>query len=394
MINYETTYKTFGVILMMVPFYGCIEEFQTEFVEFESALVVDATITNQMETQKVLISRTFRFNENSEPGEKAAQVWVIAADGTRYAFNEGAAGEYNSEIQFAAEPEMDYHVSITTKDGRAYRSSPDRFTTSTKIDSLYAERIITDLGEEGMAIMIDASDGTEDASFYRYEYEESYKIVAPEFSSRDLDFVPGEGFVISPRPLDEKVCFTTDLSNRLILANTRDLDEDRLSRFTVRFINRDNYIITHRYSILVRQLTQSEQAHNFYETLSNFSSSESVFSETQPGFLEGNVFSEDDSAEKVLGYFDVAAVDEKRIFFNYEDFFPGEDLPPYVDPCVYGAPPIDKLPNMLALNVIKFINENTPGSGATGSGPYVTVPTVCGDCTVLGKPEAPEFWIE
>ena len=59
----------------------------------------------------------------------------------------------------------------------------------------------------------------------------------------------------------------------------------------VRFINRNNYIISHRYSILVRQFVQSNEAFTFYETLNDLSRNESLFSETQPGFLAGNVSS-------------------------------------------------------------------------------------------------------
>ena len=37
--------------------------------------------------------------------------------------------------------------------------------------------------------------------------------------------------------------------------------------------------------------------------------------------------------DKVIGYFDVASVTSKRIFFNYIDLFPNESLPPYYTEC-------------------------------------------------------------
>jgi hypothetical protein len=106
--------------------------------------------------------------------------------------------------------------------------------------------------------------------------------------------------------------------------------------------------------------------------------------------LVGNIFSGDKPGEKVIGYFEVSSISEKRIFFDYDEYFPGERLPKYVSPCQQNAP-IDIVP-MIENNLIKFYFENVePG---LGEGPYIVYERVCGDCTVLGTPEPPDFWIE
>ncbi|SHG27002.1 protein of unknown function [Flagellimonas flava] len=392
MIKRPITYSLIPYMVLPLLFYGCIEEFSAKFVDFESALVINATITDQLKQQEIQLSRTYKFSDEGPEGEQNAQVWVTSADGTRFDFQEGEAGTYRSEMAFAAVPNTDYTLSVTTQNGRSYTSNTARLSGSTQLDTLYAERITSDLGEDGMAIVISNSGDPESSGYYRYEYEETYKIIAPRFVGRDLAINPDGGWLFPERPLDEKVCYTTDLSSQIVLADTEDLDENRLERLMVRFISRDNYIISHRYSVLVRQYVQSFEAYNFYETLNNFSAQESLFSETQPGFLEGNVFSRDNKEEKVLGFFDVSTVHEKRIFFNYEDFFPGEPLPPYADPCGTSTPPEDKLFNQVDLNLIKYIDTNPePGPFA---GPYIITPRICGDCTVLGIPEVPEFWTE
>ena len=137
----------------------------------------------------------------------------------------------------------------------------------------------------------------------------------------------------------------------------------------------------------------SQTAYRFYETLKNFATSESLFSETQPGYLIGNIISQKDRNEKVLGYFDVASVDEKRIFFNYVDFFPGESLPPYVSPCEIIAPLRGFLIDQVRYNLVKYVKDYD-GENLYRPGPYIVVDRVCGDCTVLGPSEAPEFWID
>ena len=373
---------------------GCIEPFDTEFVDFEDVFVVDATITNEMKQQEISLTRTFRFQDDGPSGETGASITVLDGNGGRYAFEEVGFGNYQSEVAFAAIPDTDYQLLITSDSGKRYKSSLMRLPSSNTIDSLYAKRITNDFGEDGMGIFVNTSNPSETNNFYSYEYEETYKVIAPRWIPEELEVVEDTeppSVIIVPRSLEERVCYPTNISNNFILADTEDLDMGRISNFMVRFINSNDYILSYRYTILVRQFVHNPEAFNFLETLNEFSSNESLFSETQPGFLEGNISAEDNPDEKVLGYFAVSAVDERRIFFNYEDFYPGEALPPYANPCNETAP-INGLLDLIRWDLIKYIKDNE-GELQPG-GPYITVPQVCGDCTILGPSEVPEFWIE
>ena len=379
--------------------FGCVEPFLPETVTFESALVIEATITNETKRQRVNLSRAFAFESEGPIPERNATVQVIDDAGNSETFIESLPGEYLSTNPFNARPNIGYRLMVTTTDGGIYSSDITQLSASTQIDNLYAERITNDDGVEGMAIFVDSFDPTRSSNNYRYDYEETYKIIAPSWRAIDLAENPEGGCdpIKVPRDPDEQTCFSTDLSNSIILTNTNGFSEDRVNRFLVRFISRENYIISHRYSILVRQYVQSNAAYTFFETLSSFSGSESLFSESQPGFLSGNVFSEGNSDEKVLGYFDVASVTEQRIFFDYADFFPGEGLPPYSNPCIPSAPPLATMAGCVLIPLIvndqiKFENDNDPA--ASGEGPYRVVPSECGDCTVLGGTMVPEFWVE
>ncbi|MEX0313076.1 MAG: DUF4249 family protein, partial [Allomuricauda sp.] len=241
----------------------------------------------------------------------------------------------------------------------------------------------------------------------RYEYVETYKIIAPDWNSTALENRPQPVCPLTVkvgREREERVCYGTKVSNEIILASTENFDQNRLEHFMVRFVNRNSYVLSHRYSILVRQHVQSNAAFSFYSRLKEFSSSESIFSETQPGFLEGNVHSDTNSEDKVLGYFNVASVSEKRIFFDYADFFPEEDLPPYADPCQRSAPKVAKghgpeprciLSALVDMDLIRYVNDNPSYTGPqSDGGPFLVVPRVCGDCTVLGETKVPDFWIE
>lgn len=392
------------ILIVIFTFYfaqSCIEPFDAEIIDFESILVVESLITNEMKQHEVSLSRTFRFEESAFIGEKGATVRIFDDTGNTYSFFESNDGIYISDIPFALVANKSYSLSITTVDGKNYSSEKEKLPAITEINELTAERIVNDSGEDGIAIVVDSFDPTRSSNFYRYSFEETYKIIAPNWNAQNLVGDPngGCGVITELKETENRVCYASNESNSIILASTTDLDEDRIDNFQVYFLNRNNYIISHRYSTIVKQYVQSNEAFLFYERLKEFSDSESVFSETQPGFLEGNIKSEDSDTEKVIGYFEVASVSSKRLFFNYEDFYPDDELPPYVIPCNVSAPPIFSLGGSCILrpiiengNALLYQENGAPSDALPG--PYLTVAPICGDCTLLGSTDIPEFWIE
>jgi hypothetical protein len=379
----------------------CVEPSEAESLTFESVIVIEATITNEMKQHQVQLSFSYAFEEERPEPVRGATVLVEDDQGAEYLFEEAAPGTYVSRDAFAAVQGRSYQLKIETN-GRSYASESAQLTPLAQMDSLYAERYTNNNGLEGVAIRVDASSPSGNARNYRYTFEESYKIIAPFWAPKILIIPENPDFecrVLTRERFNQgRVCYAIDQSRDIILTNTNDLGQDLVDGFIVRFISRENYIISYRYSILVRQYVQSDAAYTFFETLDSFTGSESIFSETQPGFLEGNVFAEGEAEEKVLGYFDVASVNDQRIFFNYEDFFPGEPLPPYVEPCQIGSPPIAGfggciLKPIVEADLIRYYGDNTEPP-PRGQGPYLTVSKVCGDCTALGREEVPDFWTE
>jgi len=394
---------------------GCVDEIPLETESFESVLVVEATITNEDIQQEILLSRSNILD--SIPVQESGATVVVTDDVfNTYSFAETSSGKYLSQSPFSAQPNRSYKLSITTSDGRQYSSSDMQLTQATTIDDIYVERGFNENGIEGVSIFIDSYDPTGNSKFYRHEYEETYKIISPLYSAEemipnDIDFplLPEEqpvinsgqeliDFLVTTQLREEQVqiCYNTIKSNEILLANTNELVEDRLDKHRVRFIGRDNPEIIHRYSILVKQYVQSIEAYRFYETLKTQSISESVFSDTQPGFLIGNMFSESNPNEKVLGFFEAVSVDSKRVFFNYSDLFPGEELPPFYITCDF------YIPDLLTVDILSGIWTASPLIQALNDGYQyyndftLSIHTVvyqeCGNCTFLGNNVVPDFW--
>ncbi|WP_425234332.1 DUF4249 domain-containing protein [Ulvibacterium sp.] len=378
---------------------GCTEPFSPEIPPSDSLLVVDAAITNELKNHEVFLSRTTQGDEEPQV-ESNATVRIMDDNQQQYPFTETEPGTYVSDVMFGAEPNRSYRLLITTASGREYASSPTQLPPQTsEITDVYAERTMTDSGLDGMGLFVNSFDPTGNSIYYKYEYEETYKIIAPNWSPWQLVAGSEESQVVGAVRRDPdnegRTCYTTEKSNNIIITNTSRTGEDRVSNFNVRFINRDDYIISHRYSLLVKQFVLSREAFEFYEKLQDFSGVESLFSDSQPGFIVGNIFPEDNGNDQVVGIFEVSSVSEKRVFFNYSDFFPEEDLPPFVNECnratfESGFNPI--LYDLVKSNRVSYLDEIRNELGALEG--YIVVPRVCGDCTVLGSNVIPDFWEE
>jgi len=380
---------------------GCTEQYAIQTNTFEDALVVEATITNELKHQKIRISRTFKFEDEAPIFESGANVYMTDDTGQNYEFVQDSEN-YVSVNAFQAEPGKTYRLNITTADGKSYHSDGQKLTTVNEIQDLTAS-VATKDGQRGVQINASSFDPSNTSKFYRYEYEETYKIVTPAWSDLNLVLIPppipgphsSYGVELVPRPnLDSKICYGTKASDDIILTDTNDKGEDRVD-YTVRFISNQNYIISHRYSILVRQYVQNLAAYTYYKTLKQLAGSGgNIFSQNQPGFFYGNIKSATNPDEKVIGFFDVSSVSSKRIFFNYSDLFPGEPLPPYVVEC-----------NIQNFNFC-FAPTNECSGGAlvsgllmnsflyfSGSHPlYSMVAPECGDCTRFASNVIPPFW--
>ncbi|MFK7812751.1 MAG: DUF4249 domain-containing protein [Maribacter sp.] len=379
------------MIVFVMICQACIEPYEGVVEGFDDVLVVNTVITNENKQQEVLLKRSYRFEDDGPLPEENATVMVSDDDGNNFMFQEVEPGKYRSVESFAAELNKNYTLSITTQNGRSYASDTMQLPTgSTNIDELYAERITNDNGVDGMGIFVDSFDPTNSSKYYRFDFIETYKVIAPLWNPKDIVYLGesifGPQFGTILREREEQTCYGTARPTSINLVNTLNLSEDRVTRQNVRFIPSDNYILSHRYSILVKQYVQSPVAFAYYEALNDLiQSSSNVFSEDQPGFLAGNVFSTDNTNEKVAGFFEVATVDEKRIFFNYEEYYPGEELPPYAQDCVIAVRgDSEELKEVILDGSAVFYD----------SPPTRTTRRACGDCTVLGSNKLPDFWVE
>lgn len=404
----------FCMVIIQLILQSCVEPYEFTIPD-KKVLVIEAVLTNEIKRHEVLLSRAYRFEDGSTAMEKGASVKIVDEMQNEYILVEVEDGRYVSSSSFGAQLGVGYSLVINTKDGKVYRSSQEEFGSVAEVSDVFAERGSNSFGEDGVSIYMDAGGLSSNSRFFRYEYEETYKIVAPQYLNLDFkmeNYDPCEhpdtyGFEVVVREEQQQICFGTRNSDKIIQINTSNQGENSIQKQLLRFVSADDYILSHRYSILVKQYVQSVNAFAYYKALHDFSSSESVFTDVQPGFLDGNITSENDAGEKVIGFFEVASVSTKRLFFNYTDFFPEEPLPDYPFKCnSLTRPPLTQ--PLLCLTVPSACYERSlfelvdSGKIAYWSeaedlgciGPYIVIPRGCGDCTLLGSNRVPDFWIE
>jgi len=189
---------------------------------------------------------------------------------------------YESQNPFQAITGRKYKLKIITN-GKTYSSKQEMLTKVNPIQSVEANDI-TISGVRGAEIKVTAFDPTNSSKYYRYEYEETYKIISPKWLPYTVTVNPtNKELIYTPRTYEARTCYSTVKSNELLLHSTTNLSEDRVD-YMVRFLPVSNPIIMHRYSILVKQYVQNLAAYTYYNTLKTISGSGSILSQINQVF--------------------------------------------------------------------------------------------------------------
>ncbi|MCK0156688.1 DUF4249 domain-containing protein [Cellulophaga sp. F20128] len=393
--------KNVVVMFALLMATGCIEEFKAKTESFESLLVVEAVLTNENKKHTIKLSRTFRFEEYNSAPEQFAVVSIKDTQNSEYLFIESNPGIYTSVTEFSAQAEVGYTLYIETGLGEKYISKSEIFKNGAEIENIYAEEQMDEEGKTGIGVFLDSNDPIGETDYYRFEYEETYKIIVPKWDPNDL-IISSEAlltFTEVPKTKEIQVCYSTNYSDKNILKSSVGLNSTKLLKTPIRFINKEDYMISNRYSIFIKQYSVSREAYTFYKDLNDFSGNQSLFSQRQPGFLQGNISSVNNE-NNVIGFFDVSSVTSKRLFFNYRDFF---DF--YIFSYPYECNTIQPVNPAIIKNLIDwgyvYVGINYCTIAPTiecdftiPQGPYLFVSKECGDCTVIGTNIKPNFWID
>ena len=391
----------------------CIDPYVLNLNEYESNLVVDALVTNEPVPYTIILSRTYKDQDTLPDMVSHAEVSVKDDNGNITIFNEEEKGIYRSNPDnFIGKIGETYTLYIKTNDGLEYKSDPCLMTGVSGIDSIYfsPDRELFENGtieESGIRIYINSDSENEVCKYFRWEFDEVWKFSVPYPVS--YKYLGGEEVVSIP--IENHIGWKYSYSNEVLIHSTEIQQTDHIYKQPLKFIApaRSDRLIK-QYSILVKQYSVSKSEYQFWSSIKQVSESGGDIFGKQPYFITGNIHCENKKNEKILGFFQVSAVKQKRRYITRSDL-KNYDLPFYKYPCrIITDGPIDYLdpeaPSQAPLPTFQELYDKYTGIGYVFVYPLykedapwliermVFATKTCSDCRETGDPEKPDFWVD
>lgn len=397
-------------LITLVALLSCTKPFDFDARSFEKLLVVDGLITDQPGPYAIRIAYTYPLDSELSEYVSGADVWVESGDGTLINYSWFEKGTYLAPDGFTGQPGQTYQLFIRLPDGNTFASSPEQLIASPPIDSIY-HRYTTNLNEKadqgvgGIQFFLDSHDETAQARYFRYEWEDAYRIVVSYPESHvlaqvtDTIIVEGKDSVIVRPGIAEKdtvitECFVEKTSNNLIIGNTIGSGQNRMAEFPVRFVSEEDHTLAVRYAILVRQYSISESAYMYYKLLKENNESGGSLFDKQTGSFFGNIRSLTNSDQSAVGYFEVSGQSELRAFFSRADLDKRLDLPEVS--CagtlfiVENAEEVRNLYDSLLIQGHIFFNNDDAVPPEIG----IQTKKPCALCDYYADPKRPDYWVD
>ncbi|MCK4679427.1 MAG: DUF4249 domain-containing protein [Bacteroidales bacterium] len=380
----------FGILQFVVS--ACVEEYWPELDEkYENMLVVDGMITNKPGPYIVKISLSTTVNKPAYMPLSNCEVMIIDDKGNSETLNENEPGVYTtSPSGIRGMVGRKYKITIHTPDEKNYESTFEELKQPVGINSVYAEieyrediNYVYDLA--GYQFYLDTYQAESDTNFFLWKLERTYKFNA----NYRIKYIFDGEFHVMAHSDSLYTCYKTDNIEEIFTYHTLNLTDPKLTRFPLHFVNTETKELSIRYSLLVKQLSISETAYQFWNSLEDRESEEGSMYTKQPYQIRGNVFNTDNAGEPVMGFFLVAGRTDKRVFVNR----------PFTLNFHYNTTCF--LITQELLTVLSLMQDQWPlylyavFHETGGQSPALPSDQSCLDCTIGGgKIIKPDFWID
>jgi hypothetical protein len=368
--------KIRAILLLIIVSVSCRQPYDPPVKDSQNQfMVIEANLNPGPDSVAIVnLSRTAGLDSRvAFKKENNAQVTVEGKDNSLRQVAFKGNGVYSSPLNLVIGNE--YRLRIKTAEGKEYLSEYIKAKKTPPIDS-----ISWDMDDKGVHVYANAKDASGNSRYYRWEYDETWEIHSLFFSLYIYDngIVRGRNFPAE----DVYICWKSNSSTALMLANTTRLEDDIVYKFPLLTIPNGNERLGFRYSILLKQYALDRQAYNFLELMKrNTEQIGTVFS-PQPSEIRGNIVSVKDPNEYVLGYVTASSVEQKRIFIE----IPWQ-VPMYCPELVVPNHP-DSIKASFGSGVLSpYMYKMDPPPG------YAASFAECVDCTKRGGTKAkPSFW--
>jgi hypothetical protein len=387
----------------------CIDPYSPKLAGYISLLSVDGMITDANTSYTVKLSKTFQ-EQNSIPLLVSDATLFIAddAENNNYLINRGNGIYKTDSTQFRGVPGRTYVLHIVTNDGKEYESEPCLMQSVPEIDSIYFEKDqqLTNNGtqtQDGVSIYLDSKEG-ENNSYFRWDFDETWEFKIPD--PKKWDYIDSVTFV--PTAHVREYCWKSRKSDEVLTGSVYPGSSAGIVKKPIFFIATDKSDrLLLQYSILVNQYSISKKEYDFWNNLKQINEIGGDIFAKQPYAVISNIKNITNPQERVLGYFRVSAIKQKRKNILFSDIV-GMNLPIYHYPCErlvkdrsdvpkpFLAPPAtwDELYSMFCVTSDYYFVEPMYSAGTFELQKMVFARPECANCELTGTITKPDFRIE
>jgi hypothetical protein len=387
----------------------CIDPYKPILKGYGSLLVVDGLLTDENISYTIKLSRTFQ-DQNTSP-EKVTNANVTVTDDknkTAY-FNYRGNGIYKSDsLTFRAVPGSKYVLHVITQEGDEYESEQCLMQSVPDIDSVYFEKDQelannNSENEDGIRIYINTQTGGDNLCF-RWAFEETWKFRIP-FPKR-FDYINSNNIV--PVKNYKEYCWKTRKSDDVVVHEVGSGVKGSLKGQPIYFIaSAKSDRLMSEYSILVKQYSISKDEFEFWNSLKRLNESAGDIFALQPFSVLSNIRNVNNPKERILGFFQVSAIKQKRIFIPFSEvvrlrlpFYhsnecerieksPGEYSTQFGPPVTF-----DDLYAMFCITSNYSFVEPSYNEETHQMDKLVFAKPECANCELTGFPEKPVYWVD
>lgn len=366
-----------GLISLLFLLSGCIEPFDPEIDSYDNILVVEGQVSNDKPAAKVKLSRTYSYEKDLLNPESSALAVLRDINGAAFELTETEPGIYTYASSDLIVNAGDlFKLLIITADGEEYESDFVSVIESPPLDSTYyidfrnnAEA--SETGVEGVDFYINARGGQEGNKYYKWEWEESWKILSP-INYPEVEY-----------------CWQYDQSTGIHIETTENLSDNTLEDYFLFNVSFKENKLAIEYSVLVKQYALDRNNYVFLTKLQKINQGSGGFFDPIPAALQGNINCISDPDKPVLGFFEASTVNANRIFIKRSDLKPGSVSSGFEDCELLYVSISDYSKGEITdyYYVYEFYDSTVEDTLVV-----MTNKRECYDCSIVGETEKPGFW--
>jgi len=405
-------FKFILILAAALAFFTCIDPYTPKLSGYTSLLVIDGLITNANNSYSVKLSRTFQGESVASTYVSDASVYISDDNGNKSFLNYKREGIYKTDsLEFTGKLGRTYVLHVSTTDGGEYESEPCLMQSVPDIDSIYLEhdQELINSGTEtqqGVRIFLNSKPG-ENNDYYRWAYEETWKFKVPmpqKFEYLNDSTIPAVDKV-------KEYCWKIKKSDNILVRSVPPGQLGPIEKQPVTFIAPDKSDrFNLQYSILVSQYSISKKEYDFWNNMKQINENSGDLFAKQPFAVISNIHNSNDPKERVLGYFQVSGVKQRRKNLSFSQILELK-LPFYNYPCEriekdphdleteWGPKKTwDDVYSMYCITSTYYFVEPLyiPGAAHSKSTLYkmVFAKPECANCEVTGISRKPDFWVD